>query len=637
MPLASDELATVSLWAQMPYLKIFTNYQYPNNHIFLTFILSVLLKTFGLNEWLLRLPVLLCGLVSIYLSYLLSRKISGNSFVGFATAFLMVVSEKHIFFSTNARGYLLVMVLALMAMTSLFKRLEGGVLKIPKLSHGLNCGLAFSGWLGIWVLGTWTIPTFLFFEVSLALFLMGCLLTGKVLPSPQKKLLMIPFVSIVLGSIACYLQYYVFIDSKMLAEATSHAAKSSLPLFFPELLAQWTSPFESLGIIFFLFALLGLVRVFKKNKAVGLLLACAWLGPVVIAMVGFLLEELPGVPHSRTFFYLQPFFLMLSVMGVEQGYSALRRHKPDLIGKSFLVVAGILAVLIAGYKFFQHTYPQRLSREPLHRVRDFVKNLNQHDLLLVSSEIHVEFFLYGADEMRSRAENILREGKLKNIYFLEYKKNNVPQVHPSDKKEVLYLHFPVLTRNAKKEGPMFPAEAVEKVDQFGAFVFYRLKSDWLHRLPGWKHTGQGTDFLKPGVFRWKNASDASGVRPQIQFENSFVLTQEYKVPLFHRDTGMTLNLMEISGNDELFSAVLLGGKGKPDKIIFEPSWLPNAWTFDHPYGRDVFSHPWNPVAFISQGTGRFSVMDVKLTQRTGHGVLRNILSYRIDKPEMNKQ
>ena len=129
MPLASDELAMVSLWAQMPYLKIFSNYQYPNNHIFLTFVLSFLLKTFGLKEWLLRMPLLACGIVSIFLGYKLGRMISGNIAVGFSTTFLMAVSENHIFFSTNARGYLVIMMLALMAVTCVLDRLEGRPLK----------------------------------------------------------------------------------------------------------------------------------------------------------------------------------------------------------------------------------------------------------------------------------------------------------------------------------------------------------------------------------------------------------------------------------------------------------------------------------------------------------------------------
>ena len=36
--------------------------------------------------------------------------------------------------------------------------------------------------------------------------------------------------------------------------------------------------------------------------------------------------------------------------------------------------------------------------------------------------MHVEFYLYGARDMRNRIENILRERNLENIYFLDYEK-----------------------------------------------------------------------------------------------------------------------------------------------------------------------------------------------------------------------
>ena len=165
VPLASDELATVSLWAQMPYLKIFSNYQYPNNHIFLSLVLSFLLKTFGLKEWLLRMPLLICGVVSICQGYYLGRRLSRNSTVGFFTAFLMAICEKHIFYSTNARGYLVIMVLALLVVNYLLSRLEGHSFKTKNLSNKVSGGYAFLGWVGIWLLGTWTVPT-IFFSFS---------------------------------------------------------------------------------------------------------------------------------------------------------------------------------------------------------------------------------------------------------------------------------------------------------------------------------------------------------------------------------------------------------------------------------------------------------------------------------------
>ena len=113
--------------------------------------------------------------------------------------------------------------------------------------------------------------------------------------------LVTPLLSTVVGGLVFYLQYYVLISPAMLAEATSNVAKTSLPLFFSELLVEWISPFESAGILFFLFALMGLGRLFRQNRITGFLMACVWLGPIFIGIGGFLLEMLPGVPHSRTF------------------------------------------------------------------------------------------------------------------------------------------------------------------------------------------------------------------------------------------------------------------------------------------------------------------------------------------------
>ena len=632
VPLASDELAMVSLWAQMPTLKIFSNYQYPNNHIFLTVILSFLLKTFGLKEWLLRMPLLICGAVSIFLSYKLGRRVSGNIAVGLATAFLMVISEKHVFFSTNARGYLVIMMLALMAVTVVLDRLEGHLLKFKKLSNGFNVVLAFVGWVAIWILGTWTIPTFLFFEVSVAIFLMGILLSGN----HVFKKASLPLLSTVVAGLVFYLQYYVLISPAMLAEATSNAAKTSLPLLFPELLAEWISPFEPAGFLFFLFALVGLSWLFRQNPITGFLMAFVWLGPILIGIAGFLLEILPGVPHARTFFYQQPFFLLLGVMGVRETgtwFLTLMKRNSGFHEKGLRIMTGVLAgilFLIAGLNFRHHIYPQRLSRAPLQRVHDFVRKLNPHDLLLVSHKMHVEFYLYGARDTRNRIENIMRDRQLESIYFLDYEKKSVSGIQESDKKVKPILDFPALTGNAGKEGPTLPEEAVEVAGRFGSFTFYRLKQDWLRPLPGWEKAELDPAPLGTRPFIW----DLSGIRPLIRFEDSFTVAIENKELSFYQASGLTLNLVEVAGSEKFFSAALLGGRMKEGNIIFDPSWLPNAWILDHPYGSDIFNRHWNPAVFISQGAGRLSVMDVKFSRRLGHGALRNFLSYRIDKPEV---
>ena len=367
-PLASDELVMVSLWAQMPYLKIFSNYQYPNNHIFLSLVLSFLLKTFGLKEWLLRMPLLICGIVSIYLSYNLVRRVVGDAGTALFTAFLMTICEKHIYYSTNARGYLVIMVLALMAINCLLDRLAGLTFKAQKLSDGSSRVLVFLGWLGIWLVGTWTVPTFLLFEISVAIFLLGLFFSVKQI---HRTYLIIPLASCVAGGIGFYFQYYVLIDSAMLEEATSRAAKISLPLFFPELLGEWVKPFEFAGILFFLLALIALGKLFQQNRSKALLLACICLGPIFMGIAGFLLGKFQGIPHPRTFIYLQPFVLMLGVMGgreVGSGVLTFLKKGSGFNNKASLsipvVLAGVL-LIISLKNFFLQTYPQRLSREPL--------------------------------------------------------------------------------------------------------------------------------------------------------------------------------------------------------------------------------------------------------------------------------
>ena len=641
VPLVSDELVMVSLWAQMPYLKIFSNYQYPNNHIFLSLVISFLLKTFGLKEWLLRMPLLICGLVSIYLSYNLTRKITSNSGTALFTAFMMTICEKHIYFSTNARGYLVIMVLALLVINSLLDHLEGLAFKAQNLPDGSSRVLAFWGWLVIWIVGTWTVPTFFLFEISVAIFLLGLLFLGNRFSQIKRAYLEIFLISCVVGGLVFYLQYYVLIDSAMLAAATSRAAKVSLSLFFPELLAEWVKPFELAGILFFLLALIGVGRLFQLSRSKALLLACICLGPVFMGIAGFLLGKFQGIPHPRTFFYLQPFFLILSAIGGrEVGLSLLTFLKRDSFfnNKIRLAISGGLAgvlLLISLINFYQNTYPQRLSREPLDKVHEFVEKLNPNDLILVSHSMYVEFYLYGSNEMQKRIKKILHDGKLENIYYLDHQKNKVSP--ESNNKEKRFLNFPVLTRNAGKERPTIPEKALEAVWQFGPYAIYRFKKDWLHPLQGWEKVGLTQLSSENESYRWEKVQGPSGVRPLLRFENSFTVAMESKKPLPFNSSALTLNLMEVSGNENFFSVAFVGGQMEAGGIILEPSWLANAWMLDHPYGSQIFNLPWNPAVFISQGAGSLSVIDLTFSRNPEQGAFRNFLSYRIDKPGVVKK
>jgi hypothetical protein len=641
VPLAADELATVSLWAQMPYQKIFSNYQYPNNHIFLSLILSFLLKTFGLKEWFLRMPLLICGLVSICQGYYLSRRLSRNSTVGFFTAFLMAICEKHIYYSTNARGYLVIMVLALLVVTCLLSRLEGHSFKYKKLSNRISGGGAFLGWVGIWLVGTWTVPTFLFFEVSVAVFIVGLLLTGNRLLTFKRVYLLLPLASCVAGSIGFYFQYFVLIDSGMLAHASSHAAKTTLPLLFPEILEEWIKPFELASMLLLLFVLIALRKIFQQNQSWAFLLVCVWIGPILVGCIGFFVEKLPGLPHPRTFFYLQPFFIILGVIGAREvgvGLLMVVKRNYEFHEISQLVIIGFfggILLLVSGLNFFQNTYPERKAREPLDRVHDFIKNLKSNDLLLVSKEIHVELYLYGAKSIRDRLENILHSKKLENIYYLNYEVNATLRVQDTLKKEVQHLKFHRLIGDI--QNPILPKKAFILEKEFGSFKFYRLRQGWLQQFSNWETAGLQANSLKTQSYSWEKISSSTGIRPLILIEDSFTLAMEHKKRQFYNDLGFTLNLVDVSGGNHKFSANLLEGSIKKNVIAYDPTWSVNPWVLDHPFGDQIFGKAWNPAIFLSQGSGNISVLQVNANPHIGGNALKNFLSYRIEEPGVEKR
>jgi hypothetical protein len=638
-PLVSDELAMVSLWSQMPYLKILTNYQYPNNHIFLSLILSFFLKTFGLKEWLLRMPLLISGIVSIYLSYNLFRRVSSNSSAAIFTVFVITICEKHIYYSTNARGYLVIMVLALIVVNCLLDRIEGLTFKIQNLSDGLNRVLVFLGWLGIWLVGTWTVPTFLFFEVAVAICLLGLLVVKKILPSIQRKYFLMPLASCLAGGVGFYLQYYILIDSTMLAEATSHAAQISFSLFLPKLLSELIKPFDLAGPLFLLFALIGLKWLFQKNFCAAFIIGCILLIPLFIGIVGFFVGKLPGIPHPRTFFYLQPFFLTLSIIGARQfglWFFFLIKRNYDFNYRMILIIPWVLAgilLFISLSNFYNHTYTERLSIEPLDKVHSFIKTLQSNDLILVSNKIHVELYLYGAKDIRERLENILNSRKLENIYYLNYDVGDTSSIQNTSNTGVQYLSFKRIIGDIQK--PIFPDRAFELERAFGSFKFYRLKKGWLKQFISWEKAGLHADSLKQGAYRWEKMKNSIGVRSLIRVKDSFTLAMENKERPFFDDSGFTLNLVDVEGNTQRFSAALLEGYIKKNKVAYNPTWAINQWILEHPFGnKNIFGINWNPAIYISQGSGNISILDVKLNRSMDPGALRNFLSFRLQEPRL---
>ena len=84
-------------WEQItPFaFKSFGEYKYPF-HIYAS---AVSIYFFGLNEFAVRFPAVLFGIINIFLIYLLAFKLSKNRFIALTSAFLLSISPWHIQFS----------------------------------------------------------------------------------------------------------------------------------------------------------------------------------------------------------------------------------------------------------------------------------------------------------------------------------------------------------------------------------------------------------------------------------------------------------------------------------------------------------------------------------------------------------
>jgi hypothetical protein len=177
----------------------------------------------------------------------------------------------------------------------------------------------------------------------------------------------------------------------MLTSAKSNTAKSSLDLLFSEVMAQWLAPFEKFKNIFMFFAVAGGWGLWKQKPAKLFLIVLILFGPIIAGILGFKLGLFPGVPHARTYFYLQPFFLILTAFGIFIIGRALRgcikdklkEKTQNIIFPSLSRMIVFILILTAALNNYQEIYKQCLEREPLKKVLGFARSLNQKDLLIV--------------------------------------------------------------------------------------------------------------------------------------------------------------------------------------------------------------------------------------------------------------
>lgn len=101
-----DEAIGALVVRDMPFHDIFSSFLPVDNHPPLYYLLLKLwTMIFGYSEISLRLPSVIFGIATIYLTYLIFVKITNNKKMGLATTLLLATSQFHIYYSQEARMY----------------------------------------------------------------------------------------------------------------------------------------------------------------------------------------------------------------------------------------------------------------------------------------------------------------------------------------------------------------------------------------------------------------------------------------------------------------------------------------------------------------------------------------------------
>jgi 4-amino-4-deoxy-L-arabinose transferase-like glycosyltransferase len=108
-----DEIRTLLDSVRKPLAAIVTHFPSDNDHVFYSVLAHISIAAGGDTPFMLRLPAVLFGIASIPLIFALGTRIT-TRFEALAAAMLATVAAYHIWFSQNARGYTILLVLAVL-------------------------------------------------------------------------------------------------------------------------------------------------------------------------------------------------------------------------------------------------------------------------------------------------------------------------------------------------------------------------------------------------------------------------------------------------------------------------------------------------------------------------------------------
>jgi mannosyltransferase len=291
-----DEIVTLVDSVRNPLAAIVTHYPSDNGHVFYSVLAHISIGLGGETPFMVRLPAILFGIVSIPLIYTMGTRVT-TRFEALAGAMLATVAAHHIWFSQNARGYTVLLVLTLLGTQLILDGLKTRTKK-PWILFAVASAL-----------GAYTHVSMILAVVGQAIAVALHLLAVRRFTVEELKGPAIGFIGAAVLTVMLYLPMLGDVAGFFGAQATTPRPKPAgltvLDLFRNLDLIRGGVMISG-GAVF----LVGIVSYWRQSP---LIPALFFIPPALVYFAAVLLER-PSRP--RFFFFIAGFLLLVGVRGV---------------------------------------------------------------------------------------------------------------------------------------------------------------------------------------------------------------------------------------------------------------------------------------------------------------------------------
>jgi len=391
-PILYDEAFTFIQYASRSFKYILASYSAPNNHILHTLFVGICYRLFGGHPWILRLPAFTAGVLGIPTAYITARRWF-SAHQSLAGAALFAMTAGFINYSTNGRGYTMIILFSLLLANF-------GSILVKKQSSSALIAYGLTG-----ALGFHTIPVFLYPMAGISLWVAVSYLVEKEPWRDRWRKLGLFLMVCALSGILTLLLYspVIFLGTGIESLVGNEVVEAlTLPDFLDGIDARvsitwgnWMkdlSPLvQNLLLAGFSISLFLYWKVSRQKLPIQIFLVLADVILLVVQRV---------TPFGRVFLYLEAFYLIFAAAGLIWLADVLiRRVASQSLTEIILSVVPLLLLIGAFIGIWQETQNEEVLADRDLQAEGYValyisEHITSEDVIISTAPVDIQTAYY---------------------------------------------------------------------------------------------------------------------------------------------------------------------------------------------------------------------------------------------------